>query len=294
MPVHQHATEISEFDQALSKSSSVSGQFPEDISPPDNHSGRKKLNDSPTVLVIEDNPDVTTYIFSCLDTQYELRKAPNGRIGLEKAFDIIPDVIICDVMMPELDGYEVCKRLKEDRKTSHIPVLILTAKSTQEDKLKGLSQGADAYLTKPFDKEELLIRLSNLSEVSKKLRDNIKGSLDLDELKQIKDEREAQFIKELDQIISENLQDETFETNKLCKEIGMSRTQLHRKLRAVVGTSTARYIKWFRMRHAKRLLATTDHTVGEIVVRVGFKTFSHFSRTFSDHFGYPPSTIRKE
>ncbi len=293
LPVHRHATEISEFDHAITKNTSLPEQSPGVISPPENQSSRK-LNGFPTVLVIEDNPDVTTYIFSCLDSHYELRKAPDGRIGLEKAFNIIPDVIICDVMMPELDGYEVCKRLKEDRRTSHIPVLILTAKSTQEDKLKGLSQGADAYLTKPFDREELLIRLSNLSEVSKKLRENIKVSLDLDELKQIKDEREAQFIKELDQIISENLQDETFETNKLCREIGMSRTQLHRKLSAIVGTSTARYIKWFRMRHAKRLLTTTDHTVGEIVVRVGFKTFSHFSRTFSDHFGYPPSTIRKE
>ena len=240
---------------------------------------------TPLLLVIEDNMDLTDYIFSCLDQEYNLVNALNGKKGMEKAFEVIPDVILCDVMMPEMDGFEVCRQLKSDRRTSHIPIILLTAKATQEDKNLGLSHGADAYLTKPFNRTELLIRLRNLTVQSKKLRQRLLGD--------DQDEKEMAFLQEVNACIQKNLNNELFDTNFLCKAMGMSRTQLHRKLKALTDQSTANYIRSKRLQEAHKLLKQTDLSIGEISEQVGFKDFSHFSRSFAKEFSFKPSDLRK-
>jgi len=249
--------------------------------------------ENPIVLIIEDNADVTEYIISCLAADYNLQTALNGKIGMKKALEMIPDVILSDVMMPEMDGFEVCRHLKTDRRTSHIPIVLLTAKATQEDKVAGLSHGADAYLTKPFDKEELLIRLSNLAAQSRRLRERLAEPAGLVGQANAIEAREAAFLQELNAVIASNLDNELFDTNYLCRAIAMSRAQLHRKLKALTGQATANYIRTFRLRKAKTLLETTDTPIGEIASQVGFKDFSHFSRSFYKEFELRPSETRK-
>ncbi|MCO6490008.1 MAG: response regulator [Phaeodactylibacter sp.] len=249
--------------------------------------------DKPLLLIIEDNADVIEYIISCLNKDYSLQTARNGKHGVEKALEIVPDVILCDVMMPEMDGFEACRILKSERSTSHIPIVLLTAKATQEDKVAGLSQGADAYLTKPFDKEELLVRLKNLAAVSQRLRERLSDGAAAKEEPSEQEQREAAFLKELHEIIENNMSDESFDTNRLCRAAAMSRTQLHRKLKALTGQATASFIRSIRLRKAKALLETTDLPIGDIAVRVGYKDFSHFSRSFGKEFGVLPSEVRK-
>ncbi len=251
-------------------------------------------DEKPLVLIIEDNRDVAEYIMSCLQQDYELSYARNGKKGLEEAIKIIPDVIICDVMMPEMDGFEVCRRLKSDQRTSHIPIIMLTAKSTPEDRKTGLSQGADAYLIKPFDKEELLIRLHNLSLQSRLLKERLSLLPQPTEELSPLEKQEALFLQEIHQIIDKNMQDEQFDTLFLCKKAAMSRTQLHRKLKALTGQSTANYIRSVRLKKAKHLLENTTLPIGEIAFEIGFKDFSHFSRSFQKEFGGKPSEIRND
>lgn len=284
LPIHQLAP--------MSKSSKLKSGVKEKtaaITIPPSDLGNK---DHPLVLVIEDNYDVVEYIFTCLQSDYRVLAARNGKQGLEKAIKEIPDVVICDVMMPEMDGFEVCRRLKTDRCTSHIPVILLTAKATQEDKNTGLLQGADAYLTKPFDQNELLIRLENLTTLSRLLRDKLANPSELEVALTTREQQESDFLQEVRQLIDDNLSDESFNTAKLCREIAMSRAQLYRKLKALTGKSTAWYIRTIRLRKAKQLLEDTDLPIGEIAQRVGFKDFSHFSRSFSKEFDQKPSDTR--
>ncbi|MCO6492827.1 MAG: response regulator, partial [Phaeodactylibacter sp.] len=254
---------------------------------------RSTSTDSPLVLIIEDNADVTEYIISCLDKDYALQTARNGREGVEKALEIVPDVILSDVMMPEMDGFEVCRILKSSRATSHIPIVLLTAKATQEDKVAGLSQGADAYLTKPFDKEELLVRLKNLAAVSQRLRERLSEAPAGGAWASEQEQQEAAFLRELTAIIEANLGDEDFDTTRLCRAVALGRTQLHNKLKALTGTPTATFIRSVRLRKAKALLESTDLPIGDIAAQVGYKDFSHFSRSFGKEFGMSPSEVRK-
>ena len=246
----------------------------------------------PLVLIVEDNSDVTEYIISCLEKDYSLQTARNGREGVEKALEGIPDVILCDVMMPEMDGFEVCQNLKTNRLTSHIPIVLLTAKATQEDKVTGLAHGADAYLTKPFDKEELLVRLKNLAAQSKLLKERLLAPANENAKTGGRESKEAEFLKELKHIIEANMANELFNTNHLCREIAMSRTQLHRKLKALTDQSTANYIRSIRLQKARSLLEKSDLPIGEIASQVGYKDFSHFSRSFLKEFGVQPSATR--
>lgn len=255
--------------------------------------GFQNNGEKPLILIVEDNQDVVAYIHSCVQENYEVRIAANGKLGVEIALTIIPDVIICDVMMPEMDGFAVCQHLKSSKVTSHIPIIMLTAKATQEDKLIGLTHGADVYLTKPFHREELLVRIRNLSLLSLRLREALSiQERTTDSFGQLQ-KQEAAFLEELRQIIESNMANEDFNTQHLCRAIAMSRTQLHRKLKALSGQATAHYIRSIRLQKAKTLLKETNLSIGEIVSEVGFKDFSHFSQTFLKEFGVQPSKFRQ-
>ncbi|MEM1327219.1 MAG: ATP-binding protein [Bacteroidota bacterium] len=249
------------------------------------------------LLIIEDNADVVTYLKSCLSDQYQIEVAYNGKIGIEKAIESTPDLIISDVMMPEKDGYEVCDTLKNDERTSHIPIILLTAKADHASKIVGLSRGADAYLSKPFDKAELLIRLQKMAEKQRKLAAYFKqGELavagapdDLAADIQIEDT----FMQKVREIVAEHYKNDRFGLAQLCQKVGMSRSQLYRKMKALIDTSPSDYIRQYRLEQAKLLLETSDLNISEVAWTVGFSSLTHFSRIFQERFGMSPSQVER-
>ncbi len=254
----------------------------------------KEKKDNPLLLIIEDNPDVLTYIRTCLEDSYTIEIARNGNEGIQKAIEIIPDVVISDIMMPEKDGYEVTQTLKQNTKTSHIPIVLLTAKATHENKLKGLKYGADAYLMKPFDKEELLIRLEKLVELRKLLQAYYTNE-DFTTQKNVEQVTDAEvaFLKRLQHVILDNLSESDFSVPQIAQVMQMSQVQVYRKLKALTGKTPSKYIRSMRMKRAMELLNTTSMNVSEIAYNLGFSDPNYFSRTFQQAYGKTPSSVRK-
>ena len=245
------------------------------------------------LLIIEDNNDVVTYLESILPGHYALIIARDGNEGIEKAIDEVPDLIISDIMMPYKDGFEVCKILKEDLRTSHIPIVLLTAKADIDSRLDGLRRGADAYLTKPFNQQELLIRLEQLLKLRQHLQGRYQTLEPLPPTKEVQLQQEDKFILEVRALIEKHLQDTDFGIPILCKAMGMSRTQLHLKIKALTKHSASHYIRAIRLHKAKTLLESSDLTISEIAYEVGFSDPSYFSRTFSEEFGQSPRSFQK-
>ena len=246
----------------------------------------------PLALIIEDNMDVAHYLQTCLVDKYQTLHAINGIEGIELAFEKTPDIIITDVMMPGKDGFEVCETLKSDERTDHIPIIILTAKVATEDRLTGLSRGADAYLAKPFNKKELYIRLDQLLLLRKKLIGKInKDGLGLFLSKRTKNPK-IQFLQKVVKLIHEEIKDSAFGSDELSNKLGLSHSQTYRKIKAITGKSTAVFIRSIRLQYAKELLKTEDKTVSEIAYYVGFNDPSWFSRAFKEEFNVSPSEIK--
>ena len=252
----------------------------------------------PFLLIIEDNLDVVAYLRAILEQDYQLDIAYNGKIGIEKAFENVPDLIISDIMMPEKDGFEVCDILKNDIRSSHIPIILLTAKADVESKMVGLKRGADAYLPKPFDKEELVVRI----EMMLAHRERLKSYLSRQYYPQDSNKEsgmeshlqpEQEFMREVRKIISDHYQEETFGLRELCRRMSMSRSQLFRKMKALIGISPSLYIRSYRLQKARELLATGELNVSEVCWEVGFKNLAHFSRIFQEEYGMSPREARR-
>jgi DNA-binding response OmpR family regulator len=243
------------------------------------------------VLVIEDNKDVQEYISVCLKEYYNLIFANDGADGIQKAIAESPDLIICDIMMPLKNGYEVCTKLKSDIITSHIPFIMLTAKASQTNKLKGLELGADAYLYKPFDKTELLLTINNLIVQRERLQNALNSSV----LKPIesKYDKEKLFLNDVNVIIRNNHSNEQFGVEMLTHKLFMSRSQLYRKIKALTNKSIAAYIRTIRLQDGMLQLKTTDKSITEIAYSVGFKNLTYFSSSFSQEFGCSPNSISR-
>lgn len=250
--------------------------------------------EKPVLLLIEDNRDVVTYIESLLKNDYQVETAFDGRAGIEKAFEIVPDIIISDVMMPEKDGYEVCETLKNDARTSHIPIVLLTAKAAEADKVAGLKSGADAYLMKPFHKTELFVRLEQLILLRRMLQERYAGTgFNKTETTPVEPILDDLFIRKIRQTITENIDDTELGIAHLCSAVNLGHTQLFRKMKALTGENPTIYIRKMRLLRAKELLRTTDQSVSEIAYSVGFSDPNYFSRVFSEEFGTAPSAVRK-
>lgn len=249
---------------------------------------------APLLLIIEDNQDVVYYLQSLLQEEYRLIVARNGAEGVELAIETVPDIIISDVMMPEKDGFEVCRELKQDEHTSHIPIILLTAKGDMASKKEGLQTGADAYLAKPFDREELFIRLQKLIEIRQKLKEKYQNvSLANVPDTVIENDPELQFLQKLEGVLQENLDNEDFRIYPhLCRAMLMSRPQLYRKIRALKDRSPSEYLRLFRLREARRLLQQTDEKVGDIAAKTGFRDPSYFTKAYTSEFGETPSETR--
>ena len=254
---------------------------------------KEDASELPLVLIIEDNLDVAHYIKTCLIENYQILHAPNGAIGIDVALEKIPDIIISDVMMPIKDGFEVCETLKTNELTDHIPIIILTAKATFEDRLTGLSHGADAYLTKPFEKAELLTRLNQLILLRKKMLSKFeKTGIERLLSKNVKNS-ETKFLDKIITVIHDNITQSDFGPNQLALQLHLSESQLYRKLKATSGKSTALFMRSIRLQKAKELIQTTDKTISEVAYDVGFNDPSYFSRAFKEEFGSAPSTLSK-
>jgi DNA-binding response OmpR family regulator/two-component sensor histidine kinase len=252
-----------------------------------------KKEDSPILLIIEDNQDVVQYLTTFLTHDYRVLVATNGKEGLNKAIDRVPDIIICDVMMPEMNGLEVVHILKNDERSSHIPIIMLTAKADLESKLQGLDVGADAFLTKPFNKAELEIRLHKMLELRSKLKARHQGHFSNQNTQTTSINVEDVFIQKVIVKIEENISDEHFKITQLCKALKISRTQLHRKLNALTNYSTSQFIRKVKMNKAMELLINSDHNISEIGYSVGYRNSSHFTQDFKMQHGQPPRHFRR-
>ena len=270
---------------------------PQHIEPPVFRPAAAANLEHPVLLLIEDNADVVTYLVGILATDYQIEVARNGREGIGKAFELVPDIVISDVMMPEKDGYEVCHTLKTDERTSHIPIVLLTAKAAQEDKLVGLRVGADAYLQKPFDKKELLVRLEKLVALRQKLQERNANSRDLAARTASKTAAppptlDDLFLEKIRRVILEKMDDTELGILHLCRAANLSHTQVFRKLKALTGQSPTLFIRRLRLERAAELLKTTELNISEIAYEVGFSDPNYFSRAFHETFGEPPSAMR--
>jgi DNA-binding response OmpR family regulator len=248
-------------------------------------------NNLPVVLVIEDHEDVRNYVKDTLDKNFTIIAAKDGEEGISKAIEYVPDLIVSDVMMPKKSGFDVCHILKLDEKTSHIPVILLTAKSDSEDKITGLMTKADDYVTKPFVPRELLVRIENLIELRKQLREKYKSEGVIRPKEVAVNSVDEKFLDKLIALVEINMGDEKFGVEQLGEELGMSRSQLHRKLKALLDQGPNQFIRFFRLQRAHDLLKQKAATASEIAYQVGFSSPSYFTKCFHEQFGYTPSEI---
>ncbi|HAA11088.1 MAG TPA: hypothetical protein DCE41_05050 [Cytophagales bacterium] len=244
-----------------------------------------------TLLIAEDNDDMRTFLVQQLESQYHILEAANGQQALLLAQSQNPDAILSDVMMPELDGFELCAQIKSNADTAHIPVILLTAKSEADHRKQGLEQGADHYLTKPFDPQMLALHLTNLMRTREQVREYwLSGkSVSLNPAPVKVAPRDQAFLEQVVACIEEHLSDSSFGIERLCEVLAMSRTQLYRKLKALIGISANEFIRSFRLKRAAQLLQTGEYTVAEVTYQVGFNDLKHFREYFKKQFGVNPS-----
>lgn len=251
--------------------------------------------EKPLTLIVEDNSDVRKYLEQCLKNNYQLVFARNGVEGIEKAIELTPDLIISDVMMPQKDGYELCGTLKKDIRTSHIPIVLLTAKVDIDSRIIGLQRGADAYIAKPFNRQELAVQLDQLLKSKERLKAYYTQTILENPIQPalLKDNLENVFLQKIVNLIEADLQTE-WDIDKLCKALAMSRSQIYRKIKALTGYSTTQFIRRIRLKHALKMLTNTERTISEIAYATGFNNLSFFSRSFSKVYGKTPSQFREE
>ena len=253
-----------------------------------------------TILIVEDNPDVANYLSHCLTDTYRLEIAENGIQGKEKAFAIVPDIIISDVMMPIMDGFTLCEELKNDQRVCHIPIVLLTAKSDVPSKILGLNKGADVYLPKPFHKLELLTHIGNLLKQRLRLQRYYLRVLGLSQeegersLSIPESTRDDPWLRQVKKLIEENLDHNQNLVPLLCQKLGMNDYTLRRKIKALTGVSTKELIQEIRLKEAKRLLLIFSMNVSEIAYQLGFSDPDYFSKFFKKKTGLSPSAFRKQ
>ncbi len=254
---------------------------------------KSEKNDShlPLILVVEDNDDVRAYIRENLHNNFNVIEADDGRAGVEQAIELIPDLIISDLMMPKLDGFGLCKRLKTDMRTSHIPIILLTARAASEDRIEGLETGADDYLVKPFSFKELIVRVKNLIDSRRKLRERFSALSGLKPSEISINSADEVFLKKVMQSIENNLANEKFNLKTLSADTTMSERQLQRKLKALTDQSPRQFIRTIRLQRARGLLLKKAATVSEIAYMCGFGSVAYFTKCFREQFGVTPGAV---
>jgi signal transduction histidine kinase/DNA-binding response OmpR family regulator len=249
----------------------------------------------PLLLIVEDNDDLRSYIRSYLDDEYRIHEAVDGELGLQSAIKKVPDLIISDVMMPKMDGYQLCRKLKSDERTSHIPVIMLTAKAAREDKLEGLEIGADDFLTKPFDPAELQVRIKNLIEQRQNLREKYLRDFKLypQAIEEEAVSMDEKFLQKAVEAVQDNISDSEFTVEVFGEKMAMSRMQLHRKITALTGHTANEFIRNLRLQKAAQLILKHTGDIAEIAYDTGFTTPSYFTECFRKYFGKSPTDYQK-
>jgi signal transduction histidine kinase/DNA-binding response OmpR family regulator len=247
----------------------------------------------PVVLIVEDHSEVRQYIHSVLAEDYQVKEAGNGQEGIEQAKTLIPDVIISDVMMPVKDGNQMASELKNHELTSHIPIILLTAKASMESRLEGLESKADIYLTKPFHGDELKLRLRNILDARNKLREKYSKELILKSHNMVVKSMDEAFVEKLCQNVEDNIANEDYSVEELARNIGLSRSQLHRKLEAISGKSASQFIREYRLERSRELIEKKVGTIAEISYQVGFSSPGYFNKCFKEYFKTTPGDLHK-
>ena len=245
----------------------------------------------PLILVVDDNVDVREYVAGLLGSEYDVRQAADGREGVDAALKTVPDLIVCDVMMPVMDGLEMCRRVKTETATSHVPVILLTSNAQENQRAEGYDCGADAYITKPFSSKVLLSRVRNLLENRKRLKYVYASGAD-DEARDEADP-DSRFMADFGRVVRERMSDSSLSVETISSALGLSRVQMYRKVKQLTGQSPVEIIRVTRLKKAERLLKTTKMTVSEISYDVGFSSPSYFSKCFKDYFGVQPGEVRE-
>ena len=243
----------------------------------------------PLVLVADDNADLLRFVRESISSDFIVVTAPNGQEAWQKAVATVPDVVVSDVMMPVMDGLQLVKKLKEDMRTSHIPVVLLTARANNQSQVEGLRWGADDYVTKPFSVDVLTAKLHSLIANRAKLRALFTEADQRGIQQQVQQSTENTFLLKLTEVIDQRMEDASFGTDDICRAMGMSRSQLYRKLSAVTGKSVQEFVKLYRLSRAAEMLCTSDYTVTEVANLTGFKYIQSFSRSFKEQYGCTPS-----
>ena len=251
--------------------------------------------EAPLILIVEDHADLRGFLRNELSANaYRVVDAKDGQAGYEEALHYIPDLIISDVMMPKMDGIQLCSLLKTDERTSHIPIILLTAKASRDSKVEGLETGADDYLTKPFEARELFSRINNLIEGRRKLKARYSREVVLQPKAIAITSADERFLLRAMAVIERYLGEPEFSVERMGKEVGMSRMQLYRKLQALTGQAPNDFIKTMRLQRAAQLLAKGSGTVSEVSFQVGFSSHSYFSKCFVEQYGKTPSDYMAE
>ncbi|MDF1572028.1 MAG: two-component regulator propeller domain-containing protein [Bacteroidales bacterium] len=246
------------------------------------------LNDdyvSPVMLIVEDNMDVRQFIRSHFNSFYKIIEANNGAEGLKLATEAVPDIIISDIIMPNMDGYELCKRLKNDERTSHIPILLLTAMHSKEHELKGLATGANDYITKPFDISVLQAKVENLLSIRDSMKDRFASTMVLEPTNIVITSPDERFLKKAIDVVDANMSDSEMDIEGFAQKVGVSRMQLYRKLHALTDMTVKEFIRHIRLKRATQLLVQQKLNISEIAYEVGFKDLSHFRKCFKREYG---------
>ena len=247
-----------------------------------------------TLLIVEDNLDIRNYIVELLSDEFTILQASHGKEGLEIALEKSPDLIISDVMMPIMDGIELTHILKSNVNTSHIPVILLTARASFMNQMEGFETGADDYITKPFNESLLRARIKNILKNRSLLHTKFHSEDSNDVSEFVKNKKDQEFLESLGQFIEKNIELDNLSVIQIAQELGMSHSVLYKKLKTLTGLSLVEYIRDYRLKKAKQLLKTKQFTINEVCYQVGYSDRKYFSKLFKERFGNPPTFYMKE
>jgi len=256
---------------------------------PGSKAGQEARNDAHIMLIVEDNPDVRYFIRSHFEHTYIIYEAKNGKEGFDIAAEVIPDIIISDILMPDIDGYELCKKIKKDERTSHIPLLLLTALHSKDHEIEGLSYGADDYITKPFDINVLQTKIENILQIRRLLKDKYTSQIILKPSDLTITSPDERFLRKAIEVVEKNISNADFDIEQFAREAGVSRMQLYRKFDALTNMTVKEFVRSIRLKRAEQLLLEKKMTITEIAYAVGFRDLSHFRKCFHREFGMSAS-----
>lgn len=281
-------------EEILSRYKPSSNEKAEELNEVEEHTGDEKPSKLPVLLIVDDNEDFRNFISTIFSGSYRILMAPDGEIALQLTLKNIPDLVICDVMMPNVDGYEYCRRVKEDIRVSHIPVILLTAKTGDENKYKGLEAGAEDYISKPFNTEMLTLKVARIVERQRQARDQFKRKVDINPSEVEITSMDEKFVRKAVAVVEAAIGNPDFLVEDLCREMGMSRVYFYKKILSLTDKTPSEFIRYIRLKRAADLLEKSQLYVNEVAYQVGFNDPKYFRKYFKDEFGLSPNEYKKK